>query len=365
MTDSSTIDDEIELKELFLVLWEGKYLIGLVTSIAAMLSVVSALMLPNIYSSVSVLVPKDSDSGTGQIARSYGGIAALAGVALPSGGSGDAQLAKQAISSVTFVENYLMDEILVELMAVEKWDPSKDRLEIDPDLYDVKKNLWVRAVSFPFSPRPHVDEAMMVYRNHVQVSEDKETGALTLTVKHLSPSVAQKWNRLIIKGVNDFLRTRKISDADAAIAYLTEQRATSQLVKMDDIFSGLIEEQTKKKMLASVHENYLFDVIQSPTRPIFKSEPRRALICVLGTLLGGMLALVLCLLDHYLYDTKTSRKIASRVDQTRENLIAQIRTAKDSAISRKITSRADQIRENLMAQIRKIKDPAVSAPPDP
>ena len=363
--DASPINDEIDLKELFLVLWEGKYLIGLVTSIAAMVSVVIALMLPNIYHSVSVLVPKSGDSGSGQLARSYGGIAALAGVALPSGGSGDAQLAKQAISSVTFVENYLMDEILVELMAVEAWHTSTDTLEIDPDLYNVKLGMWVRDVPFPFSPRPHIDEAMIAYRSQVQISEDKETGALTLTVKHLSPSVAQKWNRLIIKGVNDFLRTRKISDADAAIAYLTEQRATSQLVKMDDIFSGLIEEQTKEKMLASVHENYLFDVIQSPTRPIFKSGPERALICVLGTLLGGMLAVVLCLLDHYLYDTQTSRKIASRADQLRENLMVQIRKAKDSAISRKIASRADQTRKNLMVQIRKAKDSAVSAPPDP
>jgi hypothetical protein len=329
MTDSSTIDDEIDLKELFLVLWEGKYLIGLVTGIAAMLSVVIALLLPNIYYSVSVLVPKGGDSGAGQLARSYGGIAALAGVALPSGGSGDAQLAKQAISSVTFIENYLMDDILVELMAVERWDPTTDTLEIDPDLYDVKKGIWVRDVSFPFSSKPHVDEVMKVYPNHVLISEDKESGALTLTVKHLSPSIAQKWNYLIIEMVNDFLRKRKISDADAAIAYLTEQRSTSQLVKMDDIFSGLIEEQTKEKMLASVHKNYLFDVIQAPTRPILKSEPSRALICVLGTILGGMLAVVLSLLDGYLLSSRTSRKIAGQADQIRENLLAYLRKLRD------------------------------------
>ena len=324
MTDSSANDDDIDLKELFLVLWEGKYLIGALTSVAAVLSVIFALQLPNIYSSVSVLVPKGGDSGGGQLARSYSGIAALAGVALPSGGSGDAQLAKQAISSVTFVENYLMDEILVELMAVQEWKAREDEIEINPGLYDVKKGRWVRDVSFPFSPKPHVDEVMRVYSNHVQVSEDKQRGALTLTVKHLSPSIAQKWNYLIIEKVNDFLRTRKVSDADAAIAYLAEQRAINQLVKMDDVFSNLIEEQTKAKMLASVHKNYLFDVIQSPTRPILKSEPRRALICVLGSLLGGLLAIILCLLDYYFFDARSSRKIAARVSGIRRSLLAQI-----------------------------------------
>jgi len=321
VTDSSTIDDEIDLKEVFLVLWEGKYLIGALTSVAAVLSVIIALQLPNIYTSVSVLVPKGDGSGAGQLARSYGGIAALAGVALPSGGSGDAQLAKQAISSETFIEVYLMDEILVEMMAVKSWNASTNVLEIDPDIYDVHKNIWVRDVSFPFLPKPHIDEVMKVYSGHVQVSEDKETGALSLMVKHLSPSIAQKWNYLIIEKVNDFLRTRKISDADAAIAFLTEQRATNQLVKMDDVFSSLIEEQTKAKMLASVHQNYLFDVIQAPTRPIFKSEPSRALICVLGTLLGGLLATILCLLDHYRLEARMSREIAARVIGIRRNLL--------------------------------------------
>jgi len=311
------------------------------------------------------LVPKGGNSGAGQLARNYGGIAALAGVALPSGGSGDAELAKQAISSVTFVENYLMDEILVELMAAVGWEPSTDTLKIDPDLYDIKTEMWVRDVSLPFSSKPHVDEVMKVYSNQVLISEDRETGALTLTVKHLSPSVAQKWNRLIIEKVNDFLRKRKISDADAAIAYLTEQRSTSQLVKMDDVFSSLIEEQTKEKMLASVHENYLFDVIQAPTRPILKSEPSRALICVLGTLLGGMLAIVLCLLDNYLLNAKASRTMASQADQIRENLLAQIRRAKDSKISREIATRADQTRKSLTAQLRKVKDSAVDTSPDP
>ena len=323
--DSQVLDDEIDLKELFLCLWEGKYLIGLLTSIAAIFSVVFALQQPNIYSSVSVLVPKGGGSKVGNLAKSYGGIAALAGVSLPSGASGDAELAKQAFSSVTFVEDYLMDEILVELMAVKGWDPSVDVLEIDPGLYDIERGVWTRNVSFPFSPKPHIDEVMKVYLSHVRVSEEKVTGTLTLTVKHLSPSVAQKWNRLVIKRVNDFLRTRKINDADLAITYLTQQRASSRLVKMDDIFSNLIEEQTKEKMLASVYENYLFDVIQTPTRPILKSEPNRALICVIGTLLGGMLAVILCLLDHYLFNSSVSRKVSGQVGEVLDKLLAQIR----------------------------------------
>ena len=52
-------------------------------------------------------------------------------------------------------------------------------------------------------------------------------------------------------------------------------------------------------MLANVSKDYVFDVIDPPVAPELKSKPPRALICVLGTLLGGMLGVVVVLIRHY------------------------------------------------------------------
>ena len=292
-------DDEIDLKELFLVLWNGKWLISVVTGVAAVLSVATALYLPNIYVSESILAPRGGEDLGSSLSRNYGGLAALAGVNLPSGSGGGVEIAKQAIFSSSFVEKYLMDDILVELMAVKSWDAANDQLVIDVEVYDIEKEKWVRDVSFPLAPKPHIDEVMKIYKAQVSVSEDKQSGIITLRTEHLSPRVAQRWNQLIVQQINNFQREQKIQKADSAIEYLTKQRESNQLIKMDEIFSGLIEEQIKEKMLASVYDNYLFDVIQEPTLPILKSKPSRALICVLGTLLGGMLGLVIVLVRHY------------------------------------------------------------------
>ena len=292
-------DDEIDLKELFFVLWSGKWLISAVTGFAALISIAYALFLPNIYVSESILAPRGGEDLGASLSRSYGGLAALAGVSLPSGSGGGVEIAKKAIFSSSFVETYLMEDILVELMAVESWDAENDQLVIDAEVYDIEKKKWVRDVSFPLAPKPHIDEAMQIYKNQVSVSEDKQTGIITLRTEHLSPRVAQRLNQLIVQEINNFQRQQKIQKADSAIEYLTKQRESNQLIKMDEIFSGLIEEQIKEKMLASVYDNYLFDVIQEPTLPILKSKPSRALICVLGTLLGGMLGLVIVLVRHY------------------------------------------------------------------
>ena len=53
--EASYADDEIDLRELFGVIWRGKWLIILVTIIAAGFSVAFALSMPNIYRSEALL----------------------------------------------------------------------------------------------------------------------------------------------------------------------------------------------------------------------------------------------------------------------------------------------------------------------
>jgi uncharacterized protein involved in exopolysaccharide biosynthesis len=48
-------------------------------------------------------------------------------------------------------------------------------------------------------------------------------------------------------------------------------------------------------MLAEVQEEFIFKVVDPAVVPELKAGPKRALICVLGTLLGGMLGVAIVL----------------------------------------------------------------------
>ena len=78
--NTEAFDDEIDLKELFLVLWNGKLVITLITGFVAACTVLFALSLPNIYESKALLAPKGEDGagGLAGLARQYGGLASLA-----------------------------------------------------------------------------------------------------------------------------------------------------------------------------------------------------------------------------------------------------------------------------------------------
>ena len=72
-------------------------------------------------------------------------------------------------------------------------------------------------------------------------------------------------------------------------------RLQTSLAEIRNALSDLIKQQTQTLMLVEANENYIFKVIEPPYVPEMKSGPSRALICILGTLLGSILSIFLIL----------------------------------------------------------------------
>ena len=260
--------------------------------------------MPNIYQSTAILAPK-LDGGTGGLSRlasQYGGLASLAGINL--GGLGGDGMSKPAIAlekmkSLSFFNQYLYEDFLIDLMAVESWDANTRQLIYDDEIYDVASNKWLREVDPPRQSRPSDQEAHEGFVELVSISEDKQTGLISVSVEHESPDIAKQWVELMVSRVSEDLRSKDIREAEESIKFLETQREKTSLVSLDEIFAQLIEEQTKTIMLANVSKDYVFDVIDPPVAPELKSKPSRALICVLGTLLGGMLGVVVVFIRRY------------------------------------------------------------------
>lgn len=68
---------------------------------------------------------------------------------------------------------------------------------------------------------------------------------------------------------------------------------------MQTVFYQLIEEQTKTIMLAEVSKEYVLKTIDPANAPEEKAKPKRALIVVLGTMLGGILSVLIVLIRYF------------------------------------------------------------------
>jgi LPS O-antigen subunit length determinant protein (WzzB/FepE family) len=83
------------------------------------------------------------------------------------------------------------------------------------------------------------------------------------------------------------------------INYLQAQIENTSIAEMREVFYTIIAEQTKNKMLAEASPEYAFVAVSPSMVPEEKSQPERAFICIIGTLLGGILSVLLVLVMHY------------------------------------------------------------------
>lgn len=287
-------DDEVDLRELFKALWKGKWVIIATTFVFAIGSVLYALSLPNIYKADALLAPAESSNGGGlsKMAGQFGGLAALAGVDLSGGDSSQADLAIQVLKSRQFVEAFIeRHDLIIPLMAVKDWDMKNDQLIIDDNIYDKANNEWLRKTKDLRKPKPSEQEAFDVFsREIINITKDKENGLYRISVSYYSPFVAQEWVNWLISDINNVMRERALKETSLNLSYLKSQLKKTSVADMQSTFYKLIEEQTKSLMLAEVQDEFVFKTIDPAVAPEIKSGPKRALIVIFCTLLGGILS---------------------------------------------------------------------------
>tara|TARA_A100001015_G_scaffold45443_1_gene50121 strand:+ start:324 stop:1271 length:948 start_codon:yes stop_codon:yes gene_type:complete len=298
---------EIDLRELFHVLLKGKWLIVSVTSFVSILAVLYSLSLPNIYQSQALLVPvKPSQSFSGAL-ENYSGLATLAGVSLPTQSTdNNAVKAIEKLNSLSFFEeNFMPNIFLPNLMAIESWDSKNNVLNFKKEIYDLTSKTWVRDFFYPQKLIPSSQESFKIFKaKHLSISEDKKTGFIIIAIKHQSPYVAKRWTELLINEINTFYRLEDKAKAEKAVMYLNAQISKTSFAEIKQVIAGLLQQETQKLTLIEANDSYVFDYIDPPAVMERKIEPKRSLICVFGALLGGILGLLIVLIQHYIFRKK-------------------------------------------------------------
>ena len=295
----SEFDEEIDLKELFFVLWSGKIKIIAITAIFAVGSVFYALSIPNQYKATALLAPAQSDGdGLSGALGQLGGLASLAGVSIGGGESSESQIAQEIMKSWSFIEKFIYEnELEVDIYAGVDWNKELNKIKINEDSFDLEKREWI------FEP-PTSWQLFNKFSAMVTVSEDRDTGLVTVSLEYFSPLIAKRWLDMYISAINEYMQERKVFKVSNNIEYLEAQIKKTSIAEMREVFYTIIEEQTKNKMVAEASPEYAFVTVSPSMVPEQKSQPKRALICVLGTLFGGGLAVFLVLFRHYVLRSK-------------------------------------------------------------
>tara|TARA_B100000700_G_scaffold95966_1_gene107988 strand:+ start:302 stop:1234 length:933 start_codon:yes stop_codon:yes gene_type:complete len=286
-------DDEIDLRELFNVLWTAKKLIILITAIFAFGSVIYSLSLNDYYKSGSIFLARSASGNQGL--SQYSGLAAMAGITLPSS-SGEDKAAQmiELIKSRKFVKHLMtFENILPSILAAKSYNNSTQELLFNQRLYESETKTWKN------NEIPSYLKAHSAYLNMLSIAQDKKTGFIYINIEHISPVFAKDFLELIIRESNELIRKKDMEESKQGLEYLTSELSKTPFVAIKESINALIEVQLETQMMAQINQDYILTEIEPPFIPEQKSKPSRTFICVAGTILGGILSVLIVLIRHY------------------------------------------------------------------
>jgi uncharacterized protein involved in exopolysaccharide biosynthesis len=295
---NSTISqsEDLSLYGLFSLFIRNWIILSLCGFSVAIIALVWAIQQPNIYKAETVLMPvTDDKGGLGALAGSLGGLASMAGIGGDTGND-NTKLALQLVKSRAFISEFIEKyDLLVPIMATEGWDLPSNTLIYNPNFYDPETKEWLRKVNAPFKPKPSLQEAHAAFLKMLSIEQEPKTKFVKISIEFYSPEMAADWVTKLVTLLNDKIRNIDIEEADNSIKYLAQLASSSPISGLQTVFSGLMEEQIKSKMLAQVRTDYVFKIVDPAIAPERKAKPQRALIIIIAGFLGGIIGLVIVL----------------------------------------------------------------------
>lgn len=263
------LDGGISFSELWRIIWLKKYLIIAVTVFFALASVVYALLATEWFRAEAILMPAEEQS-----MPALGGLSGLAALAGVSVGGGSSIEAVATLKSRELAREFIEELGLLQVVFADDWNADLHRWSgADPEKW------------------PDMRDAIKYFHdNLLDVREDRQTGLVTVAIEWTDPQVAARWVDILVHRLNAKLRKRSLHEAAANVEYLRTELSRTSVVMLQQSIAQLLESELQKLMLARGNEEFAFRVIDAASVPKRRERPKRALIVVLGSILGAAFA---------------------------------------------------------------------------
>jgi uncharacterized protein involved in exopolysaccharide biosynthesis len=283
---------DIGLNELFRVLRnERRLFIGTVAvCLAAALTL--ALTMEPVYRAQTLLIPANDgadNSLLGRLAGQYSGLASLAGIDL----AGESTLKAESVATLTsrtFLEEFIRERQLTEVIFSDDWDAKSGKWKIrDPEKI------------------PTVADAARAFdRRIMDVTEDRKTGLLRLSIDWTDREVAARWANELVARLNEHMRRRAIAESEQRKTYLKRELAQTSTVEIQQGIFDMLKAEIGKTAVANVRQDFALRVVDPALTPTLRDKvrPKRLLIMIGGLALGLTLATALALLKWTMRGTR-------------------------------------------------------------
>jgi len=299
------MDDEIDLLELWQVIWRHKKFILSFTIGVAVIVAFWSLTMTNIYKSKTVII------SSGQSASRFGSLALLAGI--PSHTSTNTTeilaLLKSDILKKEVIEKYhLLPILLYKSRGKEKGDWKKPS---EFSLFIAKIRSKIEGISNSNTRKitrtPDIDNGIKALGSIFNVNENTRLGTIDMSIEYPNPDMADRLLNDIITTLKNHMTTEAIRIAKKKSAILKRELIATADPTIQQALYRLIVNQMGIIATAKVSENFAFKVIDPPYSPARKYKPKRKRLVIISTISALILSIFLVFFIESVKNAKKRR----------------------------------------------------------
>lgn len=296
------LSEDKEFLKLLKLFWKDKFLITFCSSLFACSTVFYSINLPNFYTSSAILAPSENKDNISNSLNNISGLAALTGIA--SFNSSDNELiGREIIKSFKFFKEIILPQVKLEdIHAIKKWDYKTNKIIYEKKIFDELESKWVRAVKYPQKKIPSPQESFEGFNNFFNITFDKETTFMIVSITHYSPVIAKEWTEIIINGINQTMRNDEKIKTERSIDFLNNQINNTNLSEIKNSLLELMQQEIKKLMIIESSDEYIYKIIEPPIVPELKSSPNRLIMVLISIVLGFVAGLFISILKKLFTD---------------------------------------------------------------
>lgn len=287
-------DETIESRMLDIAkdIWRRKLIFISIVLVALAVSLAVSASSTHLYRVEVLLYPIDSQSSNVSSLTGLSTIASLSGLDLDAG-AGKKNEAIAILKSTSFIQEFLEKERLLPVLYEGKWNKSENAWAVDSQ------------------EAPTFWDASNRFRNKIMnVTEDKKTGMVTLSILWKNPEQASQWCDALLDLLNKKIRNRIVREAEQTKELLEKELNKTELSEVKSVIYSLIETQIKNIALAGARNDQAFRVVDGPNIPdlddfIYPNYKANLVVAiVIGFVLGATVVRVVSSFDKPSVDEK-------------------------------------------------------------
>jgi uncharacterized protein involved in exopolysaccharide biosynthesis len=245
----------------------------LITVLVELCFLVTAWLMTPVYRAEVVLIPQNRsvvEAVMGNMTGPIGGLGSLLGFGGAS--SADDQHALAVLRSIAFTRDFILDNGLLPIFFADQWNQESGQWE-----------------SGDVSKQPTILDGVRLFDESIRVvAVDSQSGIIRLRIEWTDAVQAAEWANKLAVRLNADIRRRTAVEAEKSITFLNRELANTKVVELRSALTRVLETELKRKMLADVHEEYAFRIVDPAVVPDADDfiRPKRLLIGLIGLVFG-------------------------------------------------------------------------------